>query len=442
MIEPIMFFGLGFLASSLLGLDHRAVRARPRGAPDRAPARSRDAALDGGNPGRQGSVARRIRHVDAAARNERRAAQEQEHRPARGTRQEERRHQPAQDRARREGRDHLRARGARQGHQGPVARDRGRARGQDQHVARDRAQRSPTRKPSSPSSTAQLSEQTRDLRQPARRDRRAQDAGRHAEGSGRRARQGRQGAPRSATRARRQAAEKATKELADERGTVQNLGTRVGQLERQLATQTTEAEIMGRRIADMEMRLTEQARLLADRERERDQLRTDVECGAPDRGRPAPGARHHRAPPRHRHRGAARREDAWPRRQLERAREDRAKLQREVTSDEARGGGDLGVRAGRERAAARAHQRRRGRGRAPHLGARRTGLADRHDPRGARARRPRTAPPSRSRRRRTPTARTARAASRIASAPCRRARRGCPPRRDRARRASPSCSRR
>ena len=56
------------------------------------------------------------------------------------------------------------------------------------------------------------------------------------------------------------------------------LGTRVAQLERQLATQTNEAEIMGRRIADMEMRLTEQARVLADRERERDQLRVDVDA--------------------------------------------------------------------------------------------------------------------------------------------------------------------
>src|SRR5258705_57997 len=44
-----------------------------------------------------------------------------------------------------------------------------------------------------------------------------------------------------------------------------------------LATETTEAEIMGRRISDMEMRLTEQNRLLADREREREQLRTDID---------------------------------------------------------------------------------------------------------------------------------------------------------------------
>jgi chromosome segregation ATPase len=57
----------------------------------------------------------------------------------------------------------------------------------------------------------------------------------------------------------KEAGEKATKELAEERGNVANLGTRIGGLERQLATQTTEAEIMGRRIADMELRLTASA---------------------------------------------------------------------------------------------------------------------------------------------------------------------------------------
>src|ERR1043165_4405291 len=75
----------------------------------------------------------------------------------------------------------------------------------------------------------------------------------------------------------KEAHDKAAKELAEERGNVQNLGNRIGQLERQLATQTSEAEIMGRRIADMETRLTDQARVLADRERERDQLRVDVD---------------------------------------------------------------------------------------------------------------------------------------------------------------------
>ena len=129
----------------------------------------------------------------------------------------------------------------------------------------------------------------------------------------------------------KEASEKSSKELADERGTVQALGTRVAQLERQLATQTTEAEIMGRRIADMEMRLTEQARLLADRERERDQLRTDVDSAR----RIEADLRQELATIERRHGSATdslRAEKTLAESQLERAREDRAKLQREVTT--------------------------------------------------------------------------------------------------------------
>jgi chromosome segregation ATPase len=128
----------------------------------------------------------------------------------------------------------------------------------------------------------------------------------------------------------KEASEKSSKELADERGTVQHLGTRVAQLERQLATQTTEAEIMGRRVADMEMRLTEQARLLADRERERDQLRIDVDSARKIES----DLRQELATIERRH-GAAtdslRAEKTLAESQLERAREDRAKLQRELS---------------------------------------------------------------------------------------------------------------
>ncbi len=129
----------------------------------------------------------------------------------------------------------------------------------------------------------------------------------------------------------KEASEKSSKELADERGTVQALGTRVAQLERQLATQTTEAEIMGRRIADMEMRLTEQARLLADRERERDQLRTDVDSAR----RIEADLRQELATIERRHGSATdslRAEKTLAESQLERAREDRAKLQRELAT--------------------------------------------------------------------------------------------------------------
>ena len=129
----------------------------------------------------------------------------------------------------------------------------------------------------------------------------------------------------------KEAGEKATKELAEERGNVANLGTRVAGLERQLATQTTEAEIMGRRIADMEMRLTEQSRVLADRERERDQLRTDVDSAR----RIESDLRQELATIERRHGSATdslRAEKTLAESQLERAREDRAKLQRELAT--------------------------------------------------------------------------------------------------------------
>ena len=125
--------------------------------------------------------------------------------------------------------------------------------------------------------------------------------------------------------------EKAAKELAEERGNVQNLGNRIGQLERQLATQTNEAEIVGRRIADMETRLTEQARVLADRERERDQLRVDVDSAR----RIEADLRQELGTIERRHASATealRAEKTLAESQLERAREDRAKLQRELSS--------------------------------------------------------------------------------------------------------------
>jgi chromosome segregation ATPase len=129
----------------------------------------------------------------------------------------------------------------------------------------------------------------------------------------------------------KEAGEKATKELAEERGNVANLGTRLGGLERQLATQTTEAEIMGRRIADMEMRLTEQSRVLADRERERDQLRVDLEAAR----RIEADLRQELGTIERRHGTATealRGEKQMAESQLERAREDRSKLQRELSA--------------------------------------------------------------------------------------------------------------
>ena len=47
----------------------------------------------------------------------------------------------------------------------------------------------------------------------------------------------------------------ATQELSEERGKVENLGRRVSELEQALVAQTTEAEILGRRAQDLENRL-------------------------------------------------------------------------------------------------------------------------------------------------------------------------------------------
>jgi chromosome segregation ATPase len=127
----------------------------------------------------------------------------------------------------------------------------------------------------------------------------------------------------------RRAAEAAGKELALERGQVEKLGERVGQLEHQLAVQTTEAEILGRRVAELETRLAEQARMLGERERERDQLRFDLEAAR----RIETDLRQELASVDRRHGAAAdtlASEKAAVEAQLDRAREERAKLQREI----------------------------------------------------------------------------------------------------------------
>jgi chromosome segregation ATPase len=69
----------------------------------------------------------------------------------------------------------------------------------------------------------------------------------------------------------------ATQELSEERGKVENLGRRVAELEHALVAQTTEAEILGRRAQDLETRLTEQMKLLNESEFELKQLRSELD---------------------------------------------------------------------------------------------------------------------------------------------------------------------
>jgi chromosome segregation ATPase len=70
---------------------------------------------------------------------------------------------------------------------------------------------------------------------------------------------------------------RATQELTEERGKVENLGRRVGELEHALVAQTTEAEILGRRAQDLENRVAEQMRLLNESEFELKQLRGELD---------------------------------------------------------------------------------------------------------------------------------------------------------------------
>src|ERR1700731_3995092 len=65
----------------------------------------------------------------------------------------------------------------------------------------------------------------------------------------------------------------ATRELAQARSRVENLSQRVTDLDRQLIVQVKEAEMLGNRVNDLETRLATQGKLLAERDYENNQLR-------------------------------------------------------------------------------------------------------------------------------------------------------------------------
>jgi chromosome segregation ATPase len=81
----------------------------------------------------------------------------------------------------------------------------------------------------------------------------------------------------AATQARlaqeRSASETATRELTEARSRVENLSQRVTELDRQLIVQVKEAETLGTRVNELEGRLASQGKLLAERESENSQLR-------------------------------------------------------------------------------------------------------------------------------------------------------------------------
>ena len=176
----------------------------------------------------------------------------------------------------------------------------------------------------------------------------------------------------------RKEASSATQELNDERGKVDQLGERVGQLERALIAQTTEAEILGRRVQELEARLAEQMRVLAEREFECSQLRDKVTVAQ----KTETDLRAEIASTETRHRNATenlKSEKSSVSDQLARAEGGPRQGAARDRRDEARSRAELGRGAGRECAAARADQRHRGRDRAADRGARGPCLADRGD---------------------------------------------------------------
>jgi chromosome segregation ATPase len=140
----------------------------------------------------------------------------------------------------------------------------------------------------------------------------------------------------AATQARleqeRSDSEKATRELAEARSRVENLSQRVTDLDRQLIVQVKEAEMLGNRVNDLEARLATQGKMLAERDFENNQLRQAreaaertanelrVEIAALNEGGKSPMIEKLRA------------EKAAVEEQLRVARDERAKLQRDINA--------------------------------------------------------------------------------------------------------------
>jgi chromosome segregation ATPase len=139
----------------------------------------------------------------------------------------------------------------------------------------------------------------------------------------------------TATQARlaqeRSQSETATRDLTDARGRVENLSQRVTDLDRQLIVQVKEAEMLGNRVNDLENRLATQGKLLAEREYENGQLKQANETAertlqalreeiAASGGGKSPALE------------KLRQEKSTAEQQLQIARDERAKLQRDINA--------------------------------------------------------------------------------------------------------------
>jgi len=121
------------------------------------------------------------------------------------------------------------------------------------------------------------------------------------------------------------------RQLNEERGKSEQLGNRVGELDRQIIAQTTEQELLGRRAQEMTARLDEQSRFLADREFVSDRLRNDAASAQKTEA----DIRAEFAETESRHQlatEAVRAEKSLVEDQLRQSQEERAKLQREIAA--------------------------------------------------------------------------------------------------------------
>ncbi len=129
----------------------------------------------------------------------------------------------------------------------------------------------------------------------------------------------------------RHESEKATHELAEARGRVENLSQRVTDLDRQLIVQVKEAELLGNRVNDLEQRLAVQGKLLAERDFENNQLRQASEAAeriARELRAEISALSSGKAPAIER----LQKEKAAAEEQLRIARDERAKLQRDINA--------------------------------------------------------------------------------------------------------------
>lgn len=129
----------------------------------------------------------------------------------------------------------------------------------------------------------------------------------------------------------RRESDKATRELVEARSRVENLSQRVTDLDRQLIVQVKEAEMLGNRVNDLESRLATQGKLLAERDFENNQLRQArdaAERTAKQLQDELAGASSGRSPALEKLKA----EKAAVEEQLTVARDERAKLQRDINA--------------------------------------------------------------------------------------------------------------